>query len=180
MDISEISMSSYPAKAYLPTKVYRDRPRGNNEPHTPSKVFEGDISDTAAVMAWIRGCNHRLQNTDSETRMPASARHFFIPVCAELRIRQFRSAGLSADERRIAVLNTAFKPFSRCETHLIQLQQNLGTSFLFHQSPVPVFLRTDHCVQHVQTGGREACFQLRVQQIHIGGQKCGRAYADGL
>lgn len=55
MDISEISMSSYPAKAYLPTKVYRDRPRGNNEPHTPSKVFEGDISDTAAVMAWIRG-----------------------------------------------------------------------------------------------------------------------------
>jgi hypothetical protein len=31
---------------------------------------------------------------------------------AEIRIRHFRRAGVSADDRRIAVLNTAFEPFS--------------------------------------------------------------------
>jgi hypothetical protein len=30
--------------------------------------------------------------------------------CAGIRIRHFRRAGLSADDRRIAVLNTAFEP----------------------------------------------------------------------
>jgi hypothetical protein len=38
-----------------PQKVWRDRPRGSNEPHRPEHVFEGDMSDTAALEKWIAG-----------------------------------------------------------------------------------------------------------------------------
>lgn len=38
----------------LPMKVYRGRARGINEPHRPAHAYAGDLSDTAAVEAWIR------------------------------------------------------------------------------------------------------------------------------
>jgi peptidase S41-like protein len=34
-------------------KVYRGRARGNNEPYKPSRVWRGDIRDTAALERWI-------------------------------------------------------------------------------------------------------------------------------
>jgi hypothetical protein len=36
-------------------KVHRGRARGNNEPYRPSRVFPGDIRDTAALEEWILG-----------------------------------------------------------------------------------------------------------------------------
>ncbi|MBV1776357.1 S41 family peptidase [Burkholderiaceae bacterium DAT-1] len=55
MDLAEVKMSDFAAKAYLPSKVFRDRPRGNNESHSPKYVFEGDLTNTPAVMEWIKG-----------------------------------------------------------------------------------------------------------------------------
>lgn len=37
----------------LPMKVYRDRKRGNNQAYVPSVPFEGDITDTAGLQAWV-------------------------------------------------------------------------------------------------------------------------------
>ena len=36
-------------------KVYRGGARGNNEPYRPSRVWKGDIRDTAAIERWILG-----------------------------------------------------------------------------------------------------------------------------
>jgi hypothetical protein len=36
-------------------KVHRGRARGNNEPYRPSRVFPGDIRDSAALERWILG-----------------------------------------------------------------------------------------------------------------------------
>ena len=36
-----------------PRKVWLGRPRGNNEPHAPLRVFAGDIADDMAVRAWV-------------------------------------------------------------------------------------------------------------------------------
>lgn len=36
-----------------PRKVWLGRPRGNNEPHVPSRVFTGNIADDTAVRAWV-------------------------------------------------------------------------------------------------------------------------------
>jgi hypothetical protein len=33
--------------------VWLGRPRSNNEPHVPSRVFAGNIADDAAVRAWV-------------------------------------------------------------------------------------------------------------------------------
>lgn len=41
------------AKLALPVKVWRHRPRGDNEPLHPHFPFDGDITDTAAVRAWV-------------------------------------------------------------------------------------------------------------------------------
>jgi hypothetical protein len=41
------------AKLALPLKVWRHRPRGDNEPLHPHVPFDGDITDTAAVQAWV-------------------------------------------------------------------------------------------------------------------------------
>jgi hypothetical protein len=37
----------------IPLKVWRNRPRGNNEPLTPDYAFDGDIDDDAAVRRWV-------------------------------------------------------------------------------------------------------------------------------
>ncbi len=36
-----------------PRKLWLGRPRGNNEPHVPSRVFTGNIADDTAVQAWV-------------------------------------------------------------------------------------------------------------------------------
>lgn len=36
-------------------KVYRGRHRGNNEPHVPNVVYNGNLGDDAAVEAWVAG-----------------------------------------------------------------------------------------------------------------------------
>lgn len=53
MELREVPLPSGAAHLGLPIKVYRDRPRGNNEPYTPQVPFPGDIADTAALEAWI-------------------------------------------------------------------------------------------------------------------------------
>ncbi len=38
----------------IPMKVYRNRPRGNNEPYHPDVEFIGDIKNTKAVEQWVK------------------------------------------------------------------------------------------------------------------------------
>ncbi|NBW09477.1 MAG: peptidase S41 [Caulobacteraceae bacterium] len=55
MDIREMVLPSGLAGVALPMKVYRGRVRGNNEPHRPTYLIEGDMTDDAAILAFIRG-----------------------------------------------------------------------------------------------------------------------------
>ncbi|MCQ0987151.1 S41 family peptidase [Jiella marina] len=41
-------------RATTPMKVYRDRARGSNQPQLPAFVYKGDMTDDAALLAWIR------------------------------------------------------------------------------------------------------------------------------
>ncbi|WP_415014520.1 S41 family peptidase [Brevundimonas sp.] len=54
MELRQVDLPSGLARAWVPMKVYRGRARGNNEPHRPAHVFDGDLSDDAALLAWIR------------------------------------------------------------------------------------------------------------------------------
>ena len=53
------------ATLWLPLKVWHDRPRGDNQPLHPHFPFDGDITDTAAVQAWVEQAvlpkTHRVQ-----------------------------------------------------------------------------------------------------------------------
>ncbi len=53
MEIRRQPLPSGRAQAHLPMKVYRGRSRGNNESVVPAHVWEGELSDTAGVEAWI-------------------------------------------------------------------------------------------------------------------------------
>lgn len=53
MDIRNPVLPSGLAQIALPMKVYRGRARGNNEPQRPDRLFEGDMTDDAALRAWI-------------------------------------------------------------------------------------------------------------------------------
>lgn len=52
MDVGEYRVAAQTLVA-VPRKVWLGRPRGNNEPHVPSRVFTGNIADDAAVRAWV-------------------------------------------------------------------------------------------------------------------------------
>jgi hypothetical protein len=54
MDVRSDELPSGLAELAIPMKVWRGRQRGNNEPQRPTHVFDGDMTDTAAVQAWIR------------------------------------------------------------------------------------------------------------------------------
>ena len=54
MDVRPAALPSGLASLVIPMKVWRGRARGNNEPHRPAHLFEGDIADTAALQAWVR------------------------------------------------------------------------------------------------------------------------------
>ena len=55
MDIREQALPSGLARLWIPMKVWRGRARGNNEPQRPVHAYDGDLTDTAAVEAWIAG-----------------------------------------------------------------------------------------------------------------------------
>lgn len=59
MEVRNAALPSGLAEIGVPMKVYRGRVRGNNEPQLPSHLFHGDMSDTAALAAWIRELNSR-------------------------------------------------------------------------------------------------------------------------
>lgn len=55
MDIREQALPTGLARMWIPMKVWRGRARGNNEPQRPVHAYDGDLTDTAAVEAWIAG-----------------------------------------------------------------------------------------------------------------------------
>ncbi|MNF54854.1 Peptidase family S41 [compost metagenome] len=52
MDIARVPLSDT-VKMWVPLKVWKNRKRGDNEPYVPQFTFEGDLSDTEAVQAWV-------------------------------------------------------------------------------------------------------------------------------
>lgn len=54
MDVRGDELPSGLVQIAIPMKVWRGRQRGNNEPQRPVHLFDGDLTDTAAVQAWIR------------------------------------------------------------------------------------------------------------------------------
>ncbi len=54
MDVRNAALPSGLASLVIPMKVWRGRARGNNEPHRPAHLFDGDITDSAALQAWVR------------------------------------------------------------------------------------------------------------------------------
>ncbi|WP_286073630.1 S41 family peptidase [Stenotrophomonas sp. 59] len=55
MDVRPEALPSGLARISVPMKVFRGRTRGSNAPHTPDIRYEGDMRDTTALEAWIRG-----------------------------------------------------------------------------------------------------------------------------
>jgi hypothetical protein len=53
MDVGDDYRVAAQTLAAIPRKVWLGRPRGNNEPHVPSRMFTGNIADDAAVQAWV-------------------------------------------------------------------------------------------------------------------------------
>ncbi len=54
MEVRPQTLPSGRGDVVVPMKVYRGRPRGNNETHRPEHSFEGNMTDTQALKAWIR------------------------------------------------------------------------------------------------------------------------------
>lgn len=52
LDITPVPLSDT-VKMWVPLKVWKNRKRGDNEPHVPKFTFNGDLNDTAAVQAWV-------------------------------------------------------------------------------------------------------------------------------
>jgi hypothetical protein len=55
MDVRPEALPSGLARISVPMKVFRGRTRGSNAPHTPDIRYEGNMRDTTALEAWIRG-----------------------------------------------------------------------------------------------------------------------------
>lgn len=55
MDVRSGPLPSRRVTATVPMKVYRGRARGSNVPATPTHVWNGALSDTAGIEAWIAG-----------------------------------------------------------------------------------------------------------------------------
>jgi hypothetical protein len=53
MEIRYIPLPSGRATAYVPMKVYRGRPRANNEPAVPDHAWAGALTDTPGIERWI-------------------------------------------------------------------------------------------------------------------------------
>ena len=59
MDIRNPRLASGLATLAVPMKVYRGRGRGNNEPHKPEHRFDGDMTDDAALLDFVRALEAR-------------------------------------------------------------------------------------------------------------------------
>lgn len=57
MDVRYTPLPSGRVEMAIPSKVYRGRARGNNEPAVPAHVWTGALDDTAGIEAWIAGLN---------------------------------------------------------------------------------------------------------------------------
>lgn len=66
MEIRGEPLPSGMARMGIPTKVYRGRARGSNQPYRPDHVFDGDMADTQALAAWIADIA-RQRETDRAT-----------------------------------------------------------------------------------------------------------------
>lgn len=55
MEVRSGPLPSRRVSATVPMKVYRGRARGSNVPATPTHVWNGALSDTAGIEAWIAG-----------------------------------------------------------------------------------------------------------------------------
>lgn len=55
MEVRSGPLPSRRVTATVPMKVYRGRARGSNVPATPTHVWNGALSDTAGIEAWIAG-----------------------------------------------------------------------------------------------------------------------------
>jgi hypothetical protein len=53
MEIRRENLPSGIATVSVPMKVYRGRPRGNNQPYQPRHSLPGDMNDQPALEAWI-------------------------------------------------------------------------------------------------------------------------------
>ena len=53
MELRRVRLPSGIAGLAFPTKVYRNRPRGNNQPYVPHHLWQGAMSDTSALEKWI-------------------------------------------------------------------------------------------------------------------------------
>ncbi len=53
MDIRDEALPSGLGQCSIAQKVYRNRPRGHNEPYVPALVYEGAIGDMEAVQRWL-------------------------------------------------------------------------------------------------------------------------------
>ena len=55
MEIREEPLPGGRVVARIPMKVYRGRPRGDNETHAPAHEWTGALADTAGIEAWLAG-----------------------------------------------------------------------------------------------------------------------------
>ncbi len=55
MEIRDEPLPGGRVVARIPMKVYRGRPRGDNETHVPAHVWTGALADTAGIEAWLAG-----------------------------------------------------------------------------------------------------------------------------
>ena len=53
MDVRQVPLPSGFARAVIPMKVYRGRPRGSNEPAKPTHPYSGNMQDTESIERWI-------------------------------------------------------------------------------------------------------------------------------
>ena len=53
MEVRNEMLPSERAEAFVPMKVYRGRPRGNNETVVPRHVWIGALADTPGIEAWL-------------------------------------------------------------------------------------------------------------------------------
>lgn len=53
MDVRTVALPAGHASIHVPTKVYRGRQRGSNEPQKPLHYYPSDMNDTRALKTWI-------------------------------------------------------------------------------------------------------------------------------
>jgi hypothetical protein len=63
IDVRVVNLPSGFGRIQFPMKVYRNRPRGNNEPYRPDIEYPGDMTNTPALEQWL------IQNVISQNSL---------------------------------------------------------------------------------------------------------------